>query len=169
MESNFKQRLSHINTFIFDVDGVLTDGSLILLPTGEQVRTMNIKDGYALQLAVKKGYKIAVISGKRSEPVADRLKGLGIFDLYMGINTKMEAYDEFISTYAISPEKILYMGDDIPDLDVMKKVGVAACPEDAAEEIKKIAIYISDKKGGKGCVRDVIRQVMKLHNKWIEE
>jgi 3-deoxy-D-manno-octulosonate 8-phosphate phosphatase (KDO 8-P phosphatase) len=165
---NFKLKLTRIKAFIFDVDGVLTDGSVTLMPDGEQVRVMNIKDGYALQLAVKKGYKIAIISGGKSEMVRKRLNGLGIYDVYLGSHTKIDTYKEFIETYSIHPDEILYMGDDIPDYEVMKQIGVPTCPADSAPEIKEICIYISDKNGGKGAVRDVLEQVMRVQNKWFD-
>lgn len=166
---NFKTLLPKVKAFIFDVDGVLTDGSVTLMPDGEQVRTMNIKDGYALQLAVKKGLKIAVITGGRSEMVRKRLNGLGITDVYLGSSEKMDAYNEFIAIHKIHPSEILYMGDDMPDYEVMKRVGVPTCPQDSAPEIKEISVYISDKKGGKGAVRDVIEQVLKVQGKWFDK
>lgn len=163
---NFKTKLTRVTTFIFDIDGVLTDGSVTLMPDGEQLRTMNIKDGYALQLAVKKGYKIAIISGGKSESVRKRLNGLGVFDVYLGCDNKIETYDEFILTYNIIPDEILYMGDDVPDYEVMKRIGVPTCPKDSSQEIIDISIYVSHKNGGKGCVRDVIEQVMRVQGKW---
>ena len=163
---NFKTKLTRVKAFIFDVDGVLTDGSVTLMPDGDQVRVMNIKDGYALQLAIKKGYKIAVITGGRSEMVRKRLNGLGITDVYLGVHNKIETYKELIEIYNIDPEEILYMGDDIPDYEVMKRVGIPTCPEDSAHEIKEISIYVSQQKGGKGAVRDVIEQVLKVQGKW---
>jgi 3-deoxy-D-manno-octulosonate 8-phosphate phosphatase (KDO 8-P phosphatase) len=166
---NFKTKLTRVKAFIFDVDGVLTDGSVTLMPDGEQVRVMNIKDGYALQLAVKKGYKIAIISGGRSEMVRKRLNGLGIFDVYLGAHTKIDNYNEFIATYNILPDEILYMGDDLPDYEVMQRIGVPTCPNDSAQEIKDISIYVSDKKGGKGAVRDVIEQVMRVRGIWFDK
>ncbi len=169
MELNFKQKLQTISCFIFDVDGVLTDGSLVLLENGEQTRTMNIRDGYALQAAVKAGYKVAVISGGRSESVRTRLNKLGVLDVYLGADNKKEQFDEIVSMYDLKKENILYMGDDIPDFEVMKISGVPTCPADAAREIKAISVYVSDKNGGEGCVRDVIEQVMRLHGKWMTE
>jgi 3-deoxy-D-manno-octulosonate 8-phosphate phosphatase (KDO 8-P phosphatase) len=166
MDKNYKEKLQDIRALIFDVDGVMTDGSLILMPDGEQIRTMNIKDGYAMQLAVKAGFRVAVISGRKSEGVIKRLQNLGIFDLYMGVDDKMSALDEFLLTYEIKKNQVLYMGDDIPDLEVMKKVGIPACPKDAAEEIKQISQYVSSKKGGEGCVRDVIEQLMRIQGLW---
>jgi 3-deoxy-D-manno-octulosonate 8-phosphate phosphatase (KDO 8-P phosphatase) len=166
---NFKTRLTKIKAFIFDVDGVLTDGSVILMPDGEQVRTMNIKDGYALQLAVKKGLKVCIISGGRSEMVRKRLNGLGISDVYLGCSEKLDAFNEFIAINELQPDEIVYMGDDMPDYDVMKRVGVPVCPEDSAPEIKNISIYISDKRGGKGAVRDIIEQVLKAQGKWYDK
>lgn len=163
---NFKTKLTRVKTFIFDIDGVLTDGSITLMPDGEQLRAMNIKDGFAMQLAVKKGYKIAIISGSKSEGVRKRLHGLGIYDVYLGSDNKIETYNEFLLTYEINPDEILYMGDDVPDYEVMKRIGVPTCPNDSAQEIKDISIYISDKKGGEGCVRDVIEQVMRVQGNW---
>ncbi len=166
---NFKTKLTKVKAFIFDVDGVLTDGSVTLMPDGEQVRIMNIKDGYALQLAVKKGYKIAIISGGKSEMVRKRLLGLGITDIYLGVHTKIDVYKELIEIYNISPEEILYMGDDLPDYEVMQQIGVPTCPNDSAVEIKDISIYVSDKKGGEGAVRDVIEQVLRVQGQWFSK
>ena len=166
MNKNFKVLLNQVKSFVFDIDGVLTDGSLVLMPDGEQVRTMNIKDGYALQLAIKKGYKIAIISGGKSEATRKRLNGLGITDVYLNARDKTEALNEFSAIYNIDLNNILYMGDDMPDFEVMKKVAVPTCPNDAAAEIKEISIYVSHKKGGEGCVRDVIEQVLRLQGKW---
>lgn len=166
MEKNFKQLLKQVEAFIFDVDGVLTDGSINLLPDGEQVRTMNIKDGYALKLAVGKGYKVAIISGGRSEAVRKRMNSLGIFDVYLGADIKKDLYDEFILTHNIKPENVLYMGDDMPDYEIMKLIGVPTCPNDAVHQIREISLYVSPKKGGEGCVRDVIEQTLLVQGKW---
>ncbi|HRN42240.1 MAG TPA: HAD-IIIA family hydrolase [Vicingus sp.] len=167
--SNFKELLPKINTFIFDIDGVLTDGMVTIFPDGDQIRTMNIKDGYALQYAVKKGYNIAIISGGSSETVRLRLNGLGITDVYLKSSNKIEIFENYLKTKNINKEHVLYMGDDIPDYHVMLKSGVATCPKDAAIEIKNIAHYISDKNGGKGCVRDIIEQVLRCQGKWFDE
>jgi len=166
MQKNFKTLLKQVEAFIFDVDGVLTDGSVTLMPDGEQVRSMNIKDGFALKYAIEKGYKIGIISGGRSEAVRKRMNGLGIYDVYLGADYKKDLYDEFILTHNIKPENVLYMGDDMPDLEIMKLVGVPACPEDAVHQIREISLYISPNKGGKGCVRDVIEQTMLVQGKW---
>lgn len=166
---NFKTKLTRVKAIVLDVDGVLTDGSVTLMPDGEQVRVMNIKDGYALQLAVKKGYKVAIISGGRSEMVRKRLNGLGITDIYLGAHTKIDVYKELLEIYSLTDDDILYMGDDIPDYEVMKRVGVPTCPNDAAQEIKDICLYISYNKGGKGAVRDVLEQVMKVQNNWFDD
>ncbi|MFM6975899.1 MAG: KdsC family phosphatase [Sphingobacteriaceae bacterium] len=163
------EKLSQIKAFIFDVDGVLTDGTVHVTETGEQLRRFNIKDGYALQLAIKRGFQIAIISGGRSQSVVSRLKGLGIQDIYIGVESKIDAYDEFLLTYDLSSDDILYMGDDIPDLQVMQKVGLPTCPADAAEEIKAISQYISPKKGGEACVRDVVEKVLKVQGLWLDE
>lgn len=166
---NFKTRLTRVKAFFLDVDGVLTDGSVTLLPDGEQVRMMNIKDGYAMQLAVKKGYIVAIISGGRSEMVRKRLNGLGITEVHLGAHTKMGPFEELLERYHLKPEEVLYMGDDIPDFEVMRHAGVPTCPKDSAPEIKNICIYISDKRGGKGAVRDIIEQVLKVQNKWMDD
>lgn len=158
--------LTAITTFIFDVDGVLTDGSVILEPTGEQSRTMNIKDGYALQLAVKRGYKVAIISGGKNEIVRKRFTGLGITDVFMGSAYKINAYNQLKDTYQFQDEQVLYMGDDIPDYEIMSFIGLPTCPGDAASEIKKVSSYISPLQGGKGAVRDVIEKVLRAQGKW---
>ena len=151
---------------MLDVDGVLTNGNVTLLPTGEQIRTMNTKDGYAMQLAIKKGYNIIIISGGKSESVRKRLNGLGVMDVYLGASNKLDVYKEHIEIHHLNPDEILYMGDDVPDYEVMQRIGVPTCPTDSAPEIKEICIYVSDKKGGEGCVRDIIEQVMKVQGTW---
>jgi len=157
----------NINVFVFDIDGVLTDGSLLVMDGGLMIRRMQVKDGYALQLAVKRGYSIFVISGGTSPQVKERLSKLGVENVYMPIDNKLEKLKELIDKYQLQKEEILYMGDDIPDLEVMQYCGLACCPADAVSEIKTISKYISPLKGGEGCVRDVIEKVMKLQGKWI--
>lgn len=166
MEKNYKEIMPQITTFMFDVDGVLTDGNVTISTRGELVRNMNTKDGYALKVAINAGYNICIISGGTNEGVRTRLKGLGITDIYLGAHNKMEQFEEYIDIYNLNPENVLYMGDDIPDYPVMKKVGLASCPKDAVPEIQDISIYVSQKKGGRGCVRDVIEQVLKVQGKW---
>ena len=166
MEISYKQLLPNINTLIFDVDGVLTNGMVTIMPDGELVRHMNIKDGYALKTAVDKGYNVCIISGGTNEGVKTRLANLGIKDIYLGAHHKIEQYNELVKKYNLKPENVLYMGDDIPDYPVMKLVGLSCCPNDAAPEIQKISRYISYKKGGEGCVRDIIEQVLKVQGKW---
>ncbi len=166
MEISYKQLLPNINTLIFDVDGVLTNGMVTIMPDGELVRHMNIKDGYALKTAVDKGYNVCIISGGTNEGVKTRLANLGIKDIYLGAHNKIEQYNELVKKYNLKPENVLYMGDDIPDYPVMKLVGLSCCPNDATPEIQKISRYISYKKGGEGCVRDIIEQVLKVQGKW---
>ena len=166
MEISFKQLLPKITTLIFDVDGVLTNGMVTIMPDGELVRNMNIKDGYALKTAVDKGYNICIISGGRNEGVRKRLANLGIKDIYLGAHNKIKQYNELVKKYNLKTENVLYMGDDVPDLPVMKLVGLPCCPNDAAQEIQGVSKYISDKKGGEGCVRDIIEQIMKVQGKW---
>jgi len=158
---DFKQ----IKHFIFDIDGVLTDGSLILL-NDQNHRTMNIKDGYALQLAIKKGYSITIISGATGDVLTARFKGLGITDVHLGISDKLTLLQKITSENNIDTTYCLYMGDDMPDVEVMKSVFLPTCPADACDEVKAIAKYISSINGGKGCVRDVIEKVLKLNNDW---
>jgi 3-deoxy-D-manno-octulosonate 8-phosphate phosphatase (KDO 8-P phosphatase) len=165
---NFKQKLVKVKAVILDVDGVLTDGSVILMSDGEQLRTMNIKDGYALQLAVKKGLHVAIISGGRSELVRKRLHGLGVTDVYLGCADKLDAYNELLSVYGIDHDEVMYMGDDMPDYDVMRRVGVPVCPADAAPEIKNLCLYVSNIPGGRGAVRDVLEQLLKVQKKWYD-
>ena len=167
--SNYKSLLKNINTFIFDYDGVLTDGTVILQPDGEALRTANVKDGYSLQLAVKKGYNVVIISGGNSASMSKRFETLKIKDFFLGIENKLEVLNNYLNEQNIQPENVLYMGDDIPDFKAMKTVGIPCCPADAAPEIKNISKYISIHSGGKGCVRDVIEQTLKIQGKWMNE
>ena len=167
MAKSYKELMNDITTFIFDVDGVLTDSSVFVTNEGEILRTMNIRDGYAMKAAVESGYNVCIISGGSNEGVRVRLRNLGITDIYLGTPNKVETFDEYTDVYKISPEQVLYMGDDIPDFHVMKLVGLPTCPQDASPEIKGICSYISHKNGGKGAVRHVIEQVMKTQGKWM--
>ena len=168
MAKSYKEIMNDITTFVFDVDGVLTDGSVFVNTTGEMLRTMNIRDGYALKAAVDNGYNVCIISGGSNEGVRVRLRNLGITDIHLGTPDKVATFDEYTNVYSILPEQVLYMGDDIPDYHVMQLVGLPTCPQDACPEIKGISKYISHKNGGKGAVRDVIEQVMKVQGKWME-
>jgi 3-deoxy-D-manno-octulosonate 8-phosphate phosphatase (KDO 8-P phosphatase) len=167
MTMNFKELLPQISTLIFDVDGVLSSNMVQLVPNEEPIRTANIKDGYAMQLAVKKGFKLIIITGGKSEAVRVRYSKLGVQDIYMRSSIKMVDFNEVVEKYGLNMDEIMYMGDDIPDLEIMQKVGVPCCPADAAPEIKKISVYISDRDGGMGCARDVIEQVLKAQDKWM--
>jgi 3-deoxy-D-manno-octulosonate 8-phosphate phosphatase (KDO 8-P phosphatase) len=160
---NFKERLQKVKCFVFDIDGVLTDGQLHILQDGTMLRIMNIKDGYALRQAFLKNYPIFVISGSNAEGVKQRLKNLGIDEVYLNCKDKLDQLSLLLVKHHLTYEDVLYMGDDIPDLEVMKKCGVATCPNDAVHQIKNISIYISDYCGGKGAVRDVIEQTLRLH------
>lgn len=166
MGKSYKELLNHITTFIFDVDGVLTDSSVHVTPTGEMLRIMNIRDGFAMKAAVESGYHVCIISGGNNEGVRIRLRNLGITDIHLATPDKVETFKEYTELYNIDPETVLYMGDDIPDFHVMQLCGLPTCPQDASPEIKAISKYISHKKGGKGAVREVIEQVMKVQNKW---
>lgn len=155
-----------IKVFAFDIDGVLTDGNIFVFDNGEQVRRMNIKDGYALQLAVKKGYKVLAISGADSPAAKLRLNKLGIIDVFTNVENKKEKLNEYIEQHKLKRDEVLFMGDDLPDFDVMQLAGLSCAPADAVLEIRHIARYISSYKGGKGCVRDVIEKVLKLNKHW---
>ena len=167
MEKSYKEYPNHITTFVFDVDGVLTDGIISVTTGGEMLRSMNIKDGYALKTAVDKGYNVCIISGGSNEGVRLRLEGLGITDIHLGTHHKTKTLAEYLKEKNLKHENVLYMGDDIPDLEVMKEIGLPCCPQDAVPEIKAISKYVSHKKGGKGCVREVIEQVLKVQGKWV--
>lgn len=166
---NVLELFKPITTFVFDVDGVLTDGSVLVMPNAVLVRRMNIKDGYALQLAIKKSYRVLIISGGESDEVRERLNRLGVFDVFMKVSDKAAVLHQYMIQHQIQHEHILYMGDDIPDLDVLKIAGLPCCPSDAVQEAKAVAKYISPLLGGKGCVRDVIEKTMKLNNDWNED
>jgi 3-deoxy-D-manno-octulosonate 8-phosphate phosphatase (KDO 8-P phosphatase) len=167
--TNYKELLKHINTFVFDYDGVLTDGTVILLNEGEPLRTANVKDGYAIQLALKKDYRIAMISGGKSKSILNRFSALNLKDVFLGVEDKLKVYRDYITEHNINPENVLFMGDDIPDYELMLEAGMSACPADAAEEIKAVSKYISHFKGGEGCVRDIIEQVLKVQGKWMND
>ena len=162
---NILELFTPIKTFVFDIDGVLAT-NLILVMQNDMVRSMNTRDGYSLQLAVKRGYRIVIISGGKSESVRQRLNGLGITDVFLGIHNKKETLLEYVQKHELKWAEILYMGDDIPDLSPMQLVGLPCCPADAVNEIKNISTYISPLNGGYGCGRDVIEKVLKLNGHW---
>ena len=166
MAKSYKEIMNDITTFVFDVDGVLTDGSVFVSNEGEMLRTMNIRDGYAMKAAIESGYHVCIISGGSNEGVRVRLRNLGITDIHLGTPDKVETFKEYTDVYNINPEQVLYMGDDIPDYHVMKNVGLPCCPSDAVPEIKQVARYIAIAKGGAGCVREVIEKTLKLNNHW---
>lgn len=167
--STINYDLKKIKAIAFDVDGVLSADVIPLHTSGEPMRTVNIKDGYAIQLAVKKGLHIAIIAGGRTEAVRKRFAGLGVQDLYLGSAVKIHDYRDFRDKHGLKDEEILYMGDDIPDMEVMQACGLPCCPKDAAPEVKSIARYISHAAGGYGCGRDVVEQVMKAQGKWMAD
>lgn len=161
--------IHRIKCFIFDYDGVISDGGVFMLPTGEGVRRSNVKDGYALHYAVKSGYIVSVISGGTGDNMRVRMKSLGVENVMLGVSYKLDKFEDFLIENDLQAEEVLYMGDDIPDYEVVKAAGIGACPADACYEIKSIADYISPFKGGNGAVRDVIEQVMKIQDKWISD
>lgn len=166
MSMSILDQFKQITTFVFDVDGVLTDGTLFVFDDGQFVRRMNIKDGFALQLAVKKGYRVVIISGGASDAVTQRLNRLGINDVFMQVTDKKGKLTEYVKQHNLKWNEVMFMGDDIPDYEVMKEVGLSCAPADAATEIKQIANYISLLPGGQGCAREVIEKVLKLNNNW---
>lgn len=163
---NILAKFKPIKTFVFDVDGVLTDGSLLVLDDGQMARKMNIKDGYALQLAVKKGYHVVVISGGTSTAVKQRLDKLGVTENFLSVENKKAKLLEYTEQHGLKLDEVLFMGDDIPDHSAMQLTGLPCCPADAATEIKQISEYISPFNGGMGCARDVIEKVLKLNGHW---
>ncbi len=163
---SYKETFRHITTFIFDVDGVFTDGSITILPDGEMIRTMNTKDGYAIKAALHTGYKVVIISGGTNEAVRLRLNQLGVEDVYLGAHQKGKILKEYATKSNTAYDEILYMGDDIPDIEAMEMARLGCCPNDAVPEVLDAADYVSHKDGGKGCVRDVIEQVLKVQGKW---
>lgn len=161
--------LHKIKALVFDVDGVLSTEVITQHPDGTPMRTVNIKDGYVLQLAVKMGFHVAIITGGTLEAVRKRYEALGISDVHLGASMKISTYDAFLQKYNLKDEEVMYMGDDIPDYEVMCRCGLPTCPVDAATEIKEISRYISPKAGGYGCVRDVVEQIMKVQGKWMAD
>ncbi|HKK67347.1 MAG TPA: HAD hydrolase family protein [Bacteroidales bacterium] len=163
---NFKEKLKNIKAFIFDVDGVLSKAVVSINTDGTLERTTNVKDGYAIKRALDEGFIIGIISGGKNGSVRERFSALGVNSIYLNSDDKTRDLREILDDYKLDTSQIVYMGDDLPDYDVMKQAGVSTCPADADEEIKGISLYISEKKGGEGCVRDIISQVMRTQNKW---
>lgn len=161
--------LSKIRAVVFDLDGVLSSETIALGMDGTPLRTVNIKDGYAIQLAMKMGLRVAIISGCKIEAVRKRYEGLGMEDIYLGAAVKVKIYDDFIAKYSLKDDEVIFMGDDIPDLEVMNRVGCAVCPKDACPEVKAVSCYVSDKCGGQGCGRDVLEQVLRAQGKWLKD
>ena len=166
---NFKEDIARIKAFIFDVDGVMTDGGITVTPEGEFLRQFNAKDGYALSLALKKGYHVGVITGGRGNSLHVRFKMLGIEHFYPNCFAKLKALHELMGKIGVTADEVLYMGDDIPDLDPMKHIGMPVCPADAATEVVNISRYVSQFRGGEGCVRDVVEQVLRARGDWYKE
>lgn len=161
--------LRKIKAMIFDVDGVLSAETIPLYPNGDPMRTVNIKDGYAIQLAVKMGLRLAIMTGGKTDSVRLRYERLGVEDVYMACAVKIRTYEDFLAKYRLSDDEVMYMGDDIPDLEIMRRVGCPVCPADACSDVKAVSIYVSGLKGGYGCGRDVIEQVLKAQGKWLSD
>lgn len=163
---SYKKLLPNITTFVFDIDGVFTDGQVLITTSGELLRKVSVKDGYAVKTALDKGFRVCLISGGTNEGVRDRFKALGVKDIYMRAHHKMEPLHEYLDGYKIDPKEVLYMGDDIPDIPPMQFIGLPTCPQNAVPEVKAVSEYISHLNGGEGCIRDVIEQVLKVQGKW---
>ncbi len=166
METSYKTQLKDIDTFVFDVDGVLTDGNILVTTEGELLRKMNMLDGFAIRTAVDAGYAVCIISGGKNEGVRKRLQNLGVTDIHLGVQFKEEALDEYMDIYEKKASNTLYMGDDLPDIPAMKRVGLPVCPQNAVAEVNAISRYVSHRSGGEGCVREVIEQVLKVRGDW---
>ena len=165
---NYKKHLANVSTFIFDVDGVFTDGKVYLI-NDEVIRALFSKDGYAVQYATKLGYKIFIITGGNSNQVKDRLMNLGVNEVHLSVKNKLNCFQDIVKRHGLNPTEIVYMGDDIPDIPVLKAVGVPTCPQDACVDVKSIVTYHSHKNGGNGCVRDIIEQTLRVQKKWLLE
>lgn len=165
---NYKEKLKDIQAFVFDIDGVLTDGKILVTTEGHLLRSMSVKDGFAIKTAVDKGYKIGIISGGTNQGVVTRLNRLGVEDVFLGAEDKKSVLKNFMNKNGVQPAQVLYMGDDIPDIEVLQMVGVATCPQDAVPIIKGLCDYISHKNGGDGCVREIIEQVLKVKGDWFQ-
>jgi len=163
---NYKEKLKKIKNFVFDVDGVFTDGSIVVDSNGNELRIFSTRDGIAVKLASDKGYNICVISGGNNEGVRKRLNRLGVKNVFLGIDDKIKVFKDYLKENNIELEETSFMGDDLPDIKILEMVGLSCCPSDAAPEVRKIVDYISDKKGGNGCVRDLIEQVLAIHGDW---
>ena len=161
--------LSKIRAVVFDLDGVLSSETISLGMDGTPLRTVNIKDGYAIQLAMKMGLRVAILSGCKIEAVRKRYEGLGMEDIFLGAAVKVKIYDDFIAKYGYSDDEVMFMGDDIPDLEVMRRVGCPVCPKDACPEVKAVSCYVSDRCGGQGCGRDVLEQVLRAQGLWMAD
>lgn len=163
---NYLNKFRDIKTFVFDIDGVLTRGELFLHHDGTLLRSLSVRDGYAMKVAIQTGYRIAIISGGDTPTAKERFAKLGIDDVQMNCKDKQKALADLIEKYQLDREEILFMGDDIPDYEAMSQVGLPCCPRDAADEIRDLCVYVSPKKGGEGCARDVIEKVLKLRGDW---
>ena len=161
--------LKKIKAIVFDVDGVLSAETITMAATGEPLRTVNIKDGYAIQLAQKMGLRIAILTGGNTSAIRTRYENLGVQDIYMKCSVKITTFEEFLEKYQLSADEVIYVGDDIPDYEVMKRCGCACCPADACSDIKAISLYVSDRKGGYGCGRDIVEQVLRAQGKWLSD
>lgn len=163
---NFKEDIAHVRAFVFDVDGVFTDGGITPLPDGDFLRTYHARDGYAVTYAIRSGYKVGIITGGRGKVLEMRFRMLNVTQFHSNCNAKAERLRAFMDEYGLEPHEVLFMGDDLPDLECMRMVGMPVCPADSAPEILDAARYVSQYDGGKGCVRDVVEQVLRARGQW---
>lgn len=161
--------LTKIKAIIFDVDGVLSKQTVQMSENGDPLRTVNIRDGYAIQLAVKLGLKICIITGAKTQNIRKRYEGLGVMDIYLASSVKIKDYEDYIWRNRLKDEEVMYMGDDIPDIEIMRRAGCPVCPRDAAPDVCNVCGYISNVNGGEGCARDVIEQVLRARGKWLDD
>lgn len=166
---NYKEKLKNITTLILDYDGVMTDGKMYITEEGQEIRAGNVKDGYILQLLMKKGFNVLILSGSHAKSIMWRSKSLKINHIHLGVTNKLFEYELIKQNLNIDDQEILFIGDDLPDYELMTRVGISVCPADAAQEIKEVADYISIYNGGKGCVREIGEQILKAQNKWMDK
>ncbi|MFT5833091.1 MAG: 3-deoxy-D-manno-octulosonate 8-phosphate phosphatase (KDO 8-P phosphatase) [Cognaticolwellia sp.] len=166
---NVLELFKDVEAVIFDVDGVLSPSNLLVLENGQLLRQTNSRDGYAIKYAIRSGLKVAIITGGKSDGIIKRYNNLGVLDIFAGVDDKVEALEDYLYAYDLNPKKVLYVGDDLPDYEVMQKIGIPCCPNDAAEEIKALSKYISPVNGGYGVARDILEKVMKLNGTWMQE
>lgn len=166
---NFKEEIAQTEAIILDVDGVFTDGYIVPLADGDFLRAYNAKDGYSVAYAIKQGMKVFIITGGRGDTLKKRFEYLGVTELHMNVSDKITVMRDIMERHGLNPANVIFMGDDIPDLECMREVGIPVCPADSASEILDISVYVSEFSGGRGCVRDIVEQVLRAQDKWAKD